>query len=231
VKDDTKAFTWYKRAYEQGLAAAAYRIGLCYEDGRGVPKADRKTAEKWFKIAADAGDEDAQAKLTEIRKIQDMIGEANSNDSFAAYEMGLRFEEGRGVDQDYAAAQEYFLQAAANGHVEAQIKVGQYYRDGTVTRDLVRACQWFSNAAMQQSAEGQFLYGLSLMNGMGTEVNKKEALKWIGKASEQGYDKASRYLAKYQEENSGEKSGNSGCGGCGCLFWAIIILAILSKLH
>lgn len=240
VKDDKTAFTWFTRAHEQGIAEADYRIGLCYEEGRGV-KADQEKAEDWFKKAAAAGDEDAQAKLEEIRRkkeekrkeqetVQALIRRANNNDSVALYDLGTRFEDGRGVKQDYSIAQEYFLQAAANGHVEAQISVGEYYRDGKVTRDLVRACQWFSNAAMQKSAKGQFLYGLCLMNGTGTEVDKERGCEWIQAASEQGYDKASRYLKRYMDEN-GKKEDEDGGGCCGCLVVVVIILFILSKLH
>ena len=34
----TEAANWYRKAAEQGHANAQYKLGMCYENGRGVPQ-------------------------------------------------------------------------------------------------------------------------------------------------------------------------------------------------
>ena len=41
-----EAAQWYRKSAEQGDADAQCKLGLCYEDGRGVVK-DMVEAEKW----------------------------------------------------------------------------------------------------------------------------------------------------------------------------------------
>ena len=53
-KDKRKAFGWYERAAEQGLAEAQYNLGVCYEYGRGVEKDENKAFE-WYEKAAEQG--------------------------------------------------------------------------------------------------------------------------------------------------------------------------------
>jgi len=65
-------------------ALAAYNVGIAYEyggmyQGRHVPK-DAATADEWFRKAAEGGDADAQVEL------------------------GVAYEHGRGVSQDYMQA-------------------------------------------------------------------------------------------------------------------------------
>ena len=59
VKQDyEKAFTWYKKAAEQGDAAAQFILGSMYYNGSGVTK-DYKLAYVWGSLAAEQGHEQA----------------------------------------------------------------------------------------------------------------------------------------------------------------------------
>jgi hypothetical protein len=42
---------WYRKAAEQGLAAAQYNLGLMYSYGKGVPQ-DYAETHMWFNLAA-----------------------------------------------------------------------------------------------------------------------------------------------------------------------------------
>ena len=61
-RDEAKAATWYRKAAEQGLGTAQYRLALMYRDGRGVSR-DTAEAIAWFRKAADGGEADAQIEL------------------------------------------------------------------------------------------------------------------------------------------------------------------------
>lgn len=60
----------YKRAHkaaEWGLAEAQYDLGCCYHLGHGVGK-DMTEAAKWWKKAAEQGDERAKQALERLQK-------------------------------------------------------------------------------------------------------------------------------------------------------------------
>ena len=52
----------HRAAAGQGFAAAQYNLGTLYENGDGVPQ-DKSEAAKWYRAAAEQGDEDAQFNL------------------------------------------------------------------------------------------------------------------------------------------------------------------------
>ena len=55
----------YRKAAKQNVAAAQYNLGWMYANGKGVEK-DEKEGIKWFRKAAEQGDEDAKAALKEL---------------------------------------------------------------------------------------------------------------------------------------------------------------------
>ena len=90
-KDFKEAVKWYRKAAEQGFAAAQYNLGLMYVNGRGVPE-DIKEAVKWYRKAAAQGDAQAQGGL------------------------GVMYGLGLGVLQDYVTAYAWANIATANGN-------------------------------------------------------------------------------------------------------------------
>ena len=88
-QDDAEAVTWYRKAGEQGYAAAQYLLGVMYDNGQGVPQ-DYAAAVTWYRKAADQGEAKAQAIL------------------------GIMYENGRGVPQDYVQAHKWYDLAAAH---------------------------------------------------------------------------------------------------------------------
>ena len=62
-RGDYKTAVWLLRPLaEQGLAAAQYNLGVIYDKGQGVPE-DNAEALKWYRLAAEQGDADAQNNL------------------------------------------------------------------------------------------------------------------------------------------------------------------------
>ena len=73
---------------------------------------------------------------------------ALAGDGAAAYDLGMRAAEGRGMTRDPALAVKVFEQIAASGFAPAQYKLGSLYEKGVgVTRDLAQAKLWYGRAA------------------------------------------------------------------------------------
>ena len=62
-----------------------------------------------------------------------------------------RYHDGRGVMQNFQTAAKLYRQAAEQGDVRAQNRLGQYYHSGLgVDRDPEQALIWLEKAAQQQ---------------------------------------------------------------------------------
>jgi len=111
---------------EGGYANAQYRIGVLYNEGRGVPQNDNK-AVSWFRKAADQGDARGQTNL------------------------GFMYTDGRGVPKDIVKSTKWFRKAALQGDSWAQHYLGLRYKNGHgVPKDPVRAYKWLTLAANQE---------------------------------------------------------------------------------
>jgi TPR repeat protein len=64
-RDFAKALFWYRKAAEQGYAAAESQLGDLYQYGNGVPK-DLVQARAWYQKAADQGDAGAKQSLANL---------------------------------------------------------------------------------------------------------------------------------------------------------------------
>ena len=64
-QDREKAVEWYRKAANQGDAAAQLNLGLSYYNGEGVEKNLNKALE-WFEKAAKQGDKDALRAYKEL---------------------------------------------------------------------------------------------------------------------------------------------------------------------
>jgi TPR repeat protein len=56
---------WYSKAAETGHPVAQYDLGVCYYNGKGVPQS-RDEAVKWWRVAAQQGNENAKKALRDI---------------------------------------------------------------------------------------------------------------------------------------------------------------------
>src|SRR5439155_19387878 len=61
-KNYAEAQKWYRKAADNGVASAAFNLGVMYDLGQGVPK-DYNQAVQWYRKAADAGYAPALANL------------------------------------------------------------------------------------------------------------------------------------------------------------------------
>ena len=67
-KDMSKAASLYKSAADHGHTGAQYNLGVFYEHGLGGFAVDKKEAARFYRMATEAGDEDALHNLLLLRK-------------------------------------------------------------------------------------------------------------------------------------------------------------------
>jgi hypothetical protein len=73
---------------------------------------------------------------------------AERGDQVAQYILGLLYDDGRGVAQDYAEAVCWYRKAADQGHAAAQYNIGWLYMNGRgVAQDMAQARAWMQKAA------------------------------------------------------------------------------------
>ncbi len=144
-------------------------------------------------------------------------------------ERGDSYFFGRGVDQDYAKAMEWYRKAADQGYADAQSNVGVLYENGMgVAKDIEQARAWYQKAADQGNAgakgalerlvggnstsaattpEGQYDIGDNYYYGRGgVNQDYQEAMVWYRKAANQGYAGAQYRLGWLYENGSGVKT-------------------------
>lgn len=118
----------------------------------------------------------------------------------AQFYLGLMYENGQSVQQDYQEAARWYLKAANQGHDGAQNNLGKLYEEGQgVEQDHIIAVQWYQKAADQGLSAAQFNLAEMYMNGRGVRPNTDQAQVWYRKAAAQGHRKAIAELRQFPE--------------------------------
>ena len=129
---------------------------------------------------------------------------AEAGDAGAQTELGERYEDGRGIQQDYGAAVSWFRRAADQGYAPAQSALGYMHSTGRgVGRDHDVANSWYRRAADQGNARGQFNLGVQYAAGRGVGRDYGVAATWIRRAAEQGHGSAQTALGYAYEVGRG----------------------------
>ena len=153
-----------EQLWQRGFSLAAYQLGKCWRDGRGVLPDDER-AELWFRRAADVGYDFAQYALGKLLQSQNRMDEAVSwygkaaaqGNSCAAYRLGKLYLEGRDVPKDVPKAVAYLTDSAEHGNQYAQYILGKLYLTGQdVKQDREQAWAYFYESAEQGNEYADF---------------------------------------------------------------------------
>ena len=118
-EDNQEAYSWAKKAADQNDPEGLYRLGQCYQHGRGV-QTDRDAAVRCFTRGGILGHAGCQRDL------------------------GVWYLEGTGVPQDEKKGFQLSLKAAVQGDNQAMFNVGMCYQLGRgVGYSLKRALDWY----------------------------------------------------------------------------------------
>ncbi len=152
---ERKACELFRRVALKGYAGSQYRLGYCYETGRGVDQSF-STANGWYEKAANQGHLDAQ------------------------YKLGHSYRVGRGVPIDLAAALQWYKKAAENGDREALHNIGWMYATGQgVKASAEEAYRWFLEAAKRGETGAQFEIARRLRDGDGVTKDLTGSFGWL----------------------------------------------------
>ncbi len=113
-------------------------------------------------------------------------------DPTAQFQLGVKYYAGKGIEQDYNKAFEYFKKSAEAGNVNAQYNLAVMYEDGLGTeKDINKAIKWYKKSAEYENEDA------------------KEALKELG--NEKSYEELVIFVDdedKKQEEEQKEENSN-----------------------
>jgi localization factor PodJL len=112
---------------------------------------------------------------------------ALKGDPAAAYEIGVRFAEGKGVAPDLDQAAKWYDRAAQAGVVPALFRLGTFYEKGlSVKKDVDIARRYYAQAAERGSAKAMHNLAVLDADGGGKGANYKSASTWFRKAADRG---------------------------------------------
>ncbi len=96
-------------------------------------------------------------------------------------------------DRDFASARTLCRPLAEAGLADAQFILGRMYQNGEgVSRDPLRAAEWYRRAAMQGHADARFDLGMMYRYGIGVARDPVEAYAWFDLAERAGHGEAAR---------------------------------------
>jgi len=112
---------------------------------------------------------------------------ALAGDPAAAYEVGVRFAEGRGVPVNLEAAAHWFERAASKDLAPAQFRYASQLEKGLgVKKDLAAARNLYLSAAAKGNAKAMHNLAVLYAEGIDGKPDFKNALKWFQKAADHG---------------------------------------------
>lgn len=135
----------------------------------------------------------AMIQVPPSEKLPDGIGgpglraAAMKGDATAAYEIGVRFAEGKGVAANYDEAAKWYDRAAQAGVVPATFRLGTLYEKGLgVKKDADIARRYYTQAAERGNAKAMHNLAVLDADGGGRGANYKSAAQWFRKAADRG---------------------------------------------
>jgi TonB family protein len=171
-------FETYRAGAKAGDAAARYKLARLFRDGYGIEHDNAQYA-KQLRSAAESGYPEAEAELA-------------INLSYGLYTIAR--------DQEQAIT--WYRRAAEHGHVQAQLRMGEYY-ERPPGNDPAQAASWYRKAAEQGNSDAQFRLGLMAATGHGVTQDIAEAAVWYRKAAEGGNVDACAQLGNFYLQGQG----------------------------
>jgi localization factor PodJL len=112
---------------------------------------------------------------------------ALKGDPGAAYEIGMRYAEGKGVAANLDEAAKWYDRAAQAGVVPAIFRLGTFYEKGiSVKKDAEVARRYYVQAADRGNAKAMHNLAVLDADGGGKGADYKSASQWFRKAADRG---------------------------------------------
>lgn len=112
---------------------------------------------------------------------------ALQGDAAAAFEVGVRYAEGKGVTVNYDEAAKWYERAAHAGIVPAMFRLGTLHEKGLgASKDVDTARRYYMQAADRGNAKAMHNLAVLDADGGGKGANYTSAAQWFRKAAERG---------------------------------------------
>jgi localization factor PodJL len=135
----------------------------------------------------------ALVQVPPTERLPDTIGgpvlrtAALKGDPTAAYEIGVRFAEGKGIAPNLDEAAKWYDRAAQAGVAPAIFRLGTFYEKGlSVKKDIDIARRYYMQAAERGNAKAMHNLAVLDADGGGKGANYKNASQWFRKAADRG---------------------------------------------
>jgi TPR repeat protein len=124
--------------------------------------------------------------------------------AIAMYDLGVFYQNGIGVSQDYAKARELLEKAAAKDDPAAMYNLGIFYENGSgVQQDYGKARGWFEKAAANDFTNAMYNLGLLYHDGLGVQQDYGKSREWYEKAAAKDNAMAMTNLGALFEHSEG----------------------------
>lgn len=138
------------------------------------------------------------------------LAAAESGHGSAQFNLGILYEQGLGLSQDYAQALRLYTLAAKNGVVDAAFSVANILFVGTETtpRDIEKAVYWYLQAADAGHSGAQFSLGSMFIAGKDVAEDKETGVSWLELAASNHHIEATSLLRRLAEEQQNSVAGD-----------------------
>ncbi len=139
---------------------------------------------------------------------------AEEGNVWQQYGMGILYEDGTGVEQDYGIARQYYLLAASHDLPEAYLRLGVFYQNGfgvDVSPRAAAAC--YEKAADMGSADALVSLGIMYLNGEYYSQSDSKALDYFRSAWDRSNASGAYWLGYMYREGRGIAQSNEQAAG------------------
>lgn len=172
-----KAVNYLKKAFRRGNRYSAYGLYLNYIQGYGGLKADTTEAIEWLQKGIEANQTNCMITMSRICFSEDSAFQKYHNVP-------------RGI--------ELLKTAAKHGSARAYAILGHdYYLGDHVTKDDVKAFDYYMKSAEMRNPDGAYYLGWCYLQGTGCEKNEEQGIETWKKAMEYGSADAANNLYCY----------------------------------
>src|SRR5919109_3934580 len=107
-------------------------------------------------LTAESPDRKASSVKTKTGQLDKIFRRAENGESLAQFQLGLAYETGDGITQDYVEARRWYTKAGNAGDTSAQNNLGVLWANGLGgERDDREALRWYQRAALSGQPAAQ----------------------------------------------------------------------------
>ena len=132
-----------------------------------------------------------------------LLANAESGTAEDKYNLGMRYEKGIAVPQNYPEAARWYRLSAMHAYPDAQYKLCEMSEQGRgLPQDYQEALRWCGLAADQGNGRAMFLLGRLYHTAHGVPPDVVRAHMWYNLATANGYDEGKRWRDRLADDMS-----------------------------